>query len=85
MTVLMKTAFINDYHARIKAMDDIVTNSSTSDLHTMVQSVKASSDIAMSSVLMKELQQQLCDEDTRVARKHCIVSVYIGMVNSFYG
>lgn len=53
----MKTAFTGDYHARVKALDDIKTD--CVDLHTMVQSVKASSNIVMSSVLMQELQQQI--------------------------
>ena len=61
MNVLMKTAFSGDYHARIKALDDMETDCCGSvDLHTMVQSVKASSDIVMSCVMMQELQQLIC-------------------------
>ena len=57
MSVVMSTAFTDDYHARVKALNDITTGC---NLHTMVQSVKTASNIVMSSVLMQELQQQIC-------------------------
>ena len=60
MKVLLKTAFTDDYRARVKVLDNIVADCSSFDLHTMTQSVKASSKIVMSSDLMKELQQQIC-------------------------
>ena len=60
MKVLLKAAFTDDYRARVKALDNIVADCSSCDLHTMAQSVKASSKIVMSSDLMKELQQQIC-------------------------
>ena len=60
MKVLLRTAFSDDYYARVKALDDIVADCSSCDLHTMAQSVKASSKIVISSDLMKELQQQIC-------------------------
>ena len=61
MNVLMKTAFTDDYHARVNALNDITTSSI--NLHTMVQSVKTASDIVMSSVLMQQLQQQICGKE----------------------
>jgi len=66
MTVLMRTAFTDDYHARIKALDDMKTNYDTLDLHTMIQSVKASSDIVMSSAMMQELQQQISSKENLI-------------------
>ena len=63
MNVLMKTAFSGDYHARIKALDDMETDCDSVDLHTMVESVKASSDIVMSCVMMQELQQRICGKE----------------------
>ena len=59
MIVLMRTAFTDDYRARIKALGDIETDCDSVDLHAMVQSVKASSNIVMSSVLMQQLQQNI--------------------------
>ena len=63
MNVLMKTAFSGDYHARIKALDDMETDCGSVDVHTMVQSVKASSDIVMSCVMMQELQKLICGKE----------------------
>ena len=60
MSILMKTAFIDDYQARIKALGAMETDCGYFDLHTMVQSVKTSSDIVMSSSMMQELQQLMC-------------------------
>ena len=59
MIVLMRTAFTDDYRARIKVLDDIETDCDSVDLHVMVQSMKASSNIVMSSVLMQQLQQNI--------------------------
>ena len=63
MNVLMKTAFSGDYHVRTKALDDMETDCGSVDLHTMVESVKASSDIVMSCVMMQELQQLICGKE----------------------
>ena len=63
MNVLMKTAFTGDYRARIKALDDMEADCGSVDLHTMVQSVKVSSDIVMSCVMMQELQQLICGKE----------------------
>ena len=63
MSVLMKTAFTDDHHDRVKALNDIATNCNPTNLHTMVQSVKNASNIVMSSVLMQELQQQICGKE----------------------
>ena len=64
MNVLMRTAFTDDYHTRVKALDDITTDC---NLHTVVQSVKTASNTVMSSALMQQLQQQICGND------HCNV------------
>ena len=65
MSILLKTAFIDDYQARVKALDAMETDCGYCDLHTMVQSVKASSDIMMSSVMMQRLQQLMCGKNSK--------------------
>ena len=76
MMVLMRTAFTDDYRARIKALGDIETDCDSADLHTMVQSAKASSNIVMSSVLMQQLQRKMDGKEMWAITAMIMINLY---------